>query len=100
MGDAMGLRGPEGMCSPNRAKNRLFLRATSSLETEVNSSALCHISMRVCVCQWPWVSTSLQEPRSHHSQGLSKNPTTVHCHLPPGLSRGQVQGEASREDRA
>lgn len=50
VGDAMGLRGPEGMCSPNRAKNRLFLRATSSLETEVNSSALCHISMRVCVC--------------------------------------------------
>lgn len=89
VGDAMGLRGPEGMCSPNRAKNRLFLRATSSLETEVNSSALCHISMRVCVCQWPWVSTSLQEPRSHHSQGLSKNPTTV---CPLSSSSRPVQG--------
>lgn len=101
VGDAMGLRGPEGMCSPNRAKNRLFLRATSSLETEVNSSALCHISMRVCVCQWPWVSTSLQEPRSTTPRGSARTPQlSVHCHLPPGLSRGQVQGEASREDRA
>lgn len=36
VGDAMGLRGPEGSCSPNHAKNRFFLRATSSLETEVD----------------------------------------------------------------
>lgn len=87
VGDAMGLRGPEGMCSPNRAKNRLFLRATSSLETEVNSSALCHISMRVCVCQWPWVSTSLQEPRSTTPRGSARTPqlsTVIFLQACPG----------------